>query len=68
MEPLVLGDDALARIAALPADQREAVVGRVVEERGYDELAARLECSESVVRQRVSRGLRAMRARIEEEP
>jgi RNA polymerase sigma-70 factor (ECF subfamily) len=79
MQPLVLGDDDLARIerldhapasaalAALPADQRNAVAGRVVEELGYEELAARLDCSPGVVRQRVSRGLRALRARLEEE-
>jgi RNA polymerase sigma factor (sigma-70 family) len=77
MEPLRLDDEALARIdeldgepavAALedlPADQREAVVGRVLDERSYSELAGRLECSESVVRQRVSRGLRALRSRLE---
>jgi RNA polymerase sigma-70 factor (ECF subfamily) len=77
MERLVLDDEALARIeeltgapalealADLPPQQREAIAGRVVEERGYDELAVALECSESVVRQRVSRGLRALRARLE---
>jgi RNA polymerase sigma factor (sigma-70 family) len=77
MEPLHLDDDALARIdeltgdealAALdelPDDQREAVRAHVLDERGYDELAAELRCSQSVVRQRVSRGLRALRSRLE---
>lgn len=51
-------------VAALPPEQREAVVARVVEDRGYAEIAVRMECSESVVRQRVSRGLRALRARM----
>ncbi|WCB96641.1 RNA polymerase sigma factor YlaC [Baekduia alba] len=56
-----------AWLAELPEPTRRAVVGRVVEERGYGEIAAELACSEQVVRQRVSRGLAALRARIEEE-
>lgn len=75
--PLVLDDQALARIDELedsptvgaldelPADQRAAVVGRVVDEHSYPDLAIRLQCSESVVRQRVSRGLRTLRERLE---
>jgi RNA polymerase sigma-70 factor (ECF subfamily) len=51
--------------AGLPALQREAVIGRVVEERSYGEIAEELSCSELVIRQRVSRGLRALRALIE---
>ena len=31
----------------------------------YAEIAERLECSESVIRQRVSRGLRNLKARLE---
>jgi RNA polymerase sigma-70 factor (ECF subfamily) len=77
LERLVLDDGALERVVALagapvlealadlPDDQRAAVAGRVVQDRGYDELAAELQCSESVVRQRVSRGLRTLRARLE---
>ena len=38
--------------------------GRVVEERGYTELAASLKSSEAVVRQRVSRCLASLRRRI----
>lgn len=76
MQPLVLDDQAIARIeavgdapaldalAALPDEQAQAVRGRVIDEVGYEELARRLDCSESVVRQRVSRGLRAMRAEL----
>jgi len=77
MEPMMLSDEDLQRIdelvsdgsslallEALPSDQRSAVVGRVLEERDYAELAVELECSEMVVRQRVSRGLRAMRAKL----
>jgi RNA polymerase sigma-70 factor (ECF subfamily) len=77
MEPIVLDDDALARIDALdgapavvalddlPPQQRAAVVGRVVDGQSYAGLAIDLRCSESVVRQRVSRGLRALRDRLE---
>jgi RNA polymerase sigma factor (sigma-70 family) len=77
MEPLMLSDEDLQRVdelasngdsvtllGELPGDQRAAVVGRVLDERDYGELAVELECSEMVVRQRVSRGLRAMRARL----
>jgi DNA-directed RNA polymerase specialized sigma24 family protein len=78
LEALVLSEAALERIAGLgegpalgmlgelPDDQRLAVTGRVLEEREYAELAAAMACSESVVRQRVSRGLRSIRARLEQ--
>lgn len=77
LERLDIDDEALARIdeltgsaamdalSDLPADQRAAVEGRVIEEEGYEELAARLRCSNSVARQRVSRGLRVLRDRLE---
>jgi RNA polymerase sigma-70 factor (ECF subfamily) len=79
IEPLTLDDDAIARIDQLdgnpavtalhelPVDQRAAVVGRVIDERSYPELASRLTYSESVVRQRVSRGLGSLRDRMEAE-
>jgi RNA polymerase sigma factor (sigma-70 family) len=81
VEPLVLTDESIERIEQLgsgppvgllelveelPEDQRLAVKGRVIEERDYVELAQSLACSPSVVRQRVSRGLRALRERLEE--
>ncbi len=78
MEPLELDDADLERIADeaddlalaalrnLPSAQAKAVAGRVIDELGYDELAARLDCSESVVRQRVSRGLATLRSRLED--
>jgi RNA polymerase sigma factor (sigma-70 family) len=78
LEPIALTDPALERITELgderalalldelPDDQRAAVSGRVLDEREYEELAAALKCSASVVRQRVSRGLRTLRARLEE--
>ncbi len=81
LDPLALSDEALERIeelggeaagvalqllAELPDDQRLAVSGRVLEERDYQELAQTLSCSQSVVRQRVSRGLRNLRERLEQ--
>ncbi len=77
MERLVLDDAAIATIDALsdeaalaaltslPDDQRHAVTGRVLEDQSYAELADALRCSQSVVRQRVSRGLRTLRHRLE---
>lgn len=50
----------------LPEGQREAVIGRVVEGHAYRELVDRLGFPEATLRQRVRRGLRAMRARLEE--
>jgi RNA polymerase sigma-70 factor (ECF subfamily) len=77
MAPLDLTDAALERIealgsaaaltaalAALPADQREAVRARVVDERDYAEIAREAHTSQSVIRKRVSRGLAGMRARL----
>jgi RNA polymerase sigma-70 factor (ECF subfamily) len=78
MQPILLDDEArafleseaetpaLAALTDLPEDQRAAVTERHIDERGYDEIAARLGCSESVARQRVSRGLRALHARLKE--
>jgi RNA polymerase sigma factor (sigma-70 family) len=79
IEALVLADAALREIEALagqdtvsamlqtlPSDQRAAVTGRVLEQRDYHELAVSLECSPSLVRQRVNRGLRTLRSRLEQ--
>ena len=79
-EPEVLDDDDLARIDELaasgeralelldhlPESQRDAVRLRVVDERGYSEIAVVLGCSELVVRQRVSRGLTRLRTQMRE--
>jgi RNA polymerase sigma factor (sigma-70 family) len=54
-----------AAVEGLPPHERDAVTARVIEERGYREIAAELRCSESVVRQRVSRGLARMRAGLQ---
>jgi RNA polymerase sigma factor (sigma-70 family) len=59
---------AAALVEALPAGERYAVKARVLEERSYGEIAARLRCSEMVVRKRVSRGLARVRQALEERP
>jgi RNA polymerase sigma factor (sigma-70 family) len=79
LEPLAIDDADLARVEeiadpgaaeaavlTLPPAQRDAVLARVVEERPYAEIADEMQCSELLVRQRVSRGLRALRAQIQE--
>jgi RNA polymerase sigma factor (sigma-70 family) len=78
MEPTMLDDEDLERLErlnseglltteldALPREQREAIQARVVDEREYREIAQHLRCSEQVVRKRVSRGLSALRKRLE---
>jgi len=71
MDRLTYSDDALERVdelldaervytngtATLPPAEREAVVARVIEERGYDEIAAASGATPAAIRQRVSRGL-----------
>ncbi len=52
-------------VADLPPDQREAVLARIVDERSYTDIAEQLRTSPGVVRQRVSRGLRALRRQTE---
>ena len=61
-----LDADLQALVNALPDDQREALLRRVVEEHSYEEIAAELRCSQSVVRQRVSRGLKTLKSQLEE--
>jgi RNA polymerase sigma factor (sigma-70 family) len=78
MERLVLDDEELERIGALvggeaaairvwveqlPADQRAAVQARIVEEHDYKQVAAATGTTPAAARQRVSRGLSALRAR-----
>jgi RNA polymerase sigma factor (sigma-70 family) len=59
------GPNALGLLEEPPPDQRDAIRWRVLGERDYAELTRDLECSQSVARQRVSRGLRTLRARLE---
>lgn len=74
-EPETLDDEDLARVDelasesggvsdlvdALPERQRVAVRWRVLEGRGYRDIAKEMDCSELVVRQHVSRGLKRLR-------
>jgi RNA polymerase sigma factor (sigma-70 family) len=55
---------ATVALAALPDDQQQAIEARVLHDREYSDIAAELQCSEALVRQRVSRGLRALRIRL----
>jgi RNA polymerase sigma-70 factor (ECF subfamily) len=77
MEPLTLDDQDLERIErlgtdaavislldGLPAEQRDAIRARVLEGRAYQQIATDLDCSESVVRKRVSRGLARLREQL----
>jgi RNA polymerase sigma factor (sigma-70 family) len=77
MERLELDDDDFARIESLAEaagaaalldglvpEQRDAVRAHVLEGRGYSDIAASLDTSETVVRKRVSRGLAAVRQRM----
>ncbi|MBE2318849.1 RNA polymerase sigma factor [Solirubrobacter sp. CPCC 204708] len=52
-------------LRALPPDQREAVLARVLDEDEYADIARRARTSESVIRKRVSRGLTGLRQRLE---
>jgi RNA polymerase sigma factor (sigma-70 family) len=63
-----LGDDARVAelVAALPAEQRAALLARIVDEREYEDIAGALDTSALVIRKRVSRGLSALRARLGE--
>ncbi|HET6508367.1 MAG TPA: RNA polymerase sigma factor [Baekduia sp.] len=62
------GPALMAALEQLPPRQREAVRARVLEERPYEEIAQQLACSEMVVRKSVSRGLKALRARMKDQP
>ena len=77
MERLALDDEDYARIDSLAEaagasalleelvpEQRDAVRAHVLEGRGYRDIAASLDTSETVVRKRVSRGLAAVRERM----
>jgi RNA polymerase sigma-70 factor (ECF subfamily) len=51
---------ASSAVDGLPAEQRDAVRLRVVEELSYEDVAAQLGCSPGAARTRVSRGLRQL--------
>ncbi len=55
---------ATVALAQLSEEQQRAIHAHVVQDRDYADIAAELRCSEAVVRQRVSRGLRTLRTRL----
>jgi RNA polymerase sigma-70 factor (ECF subfamily) len=57
-------DELLAR---LPPDQHEALRLHFLEGRDYEDIASGLRCSQAVIRQRVSRGLKTLRTGLEKE-
>jgi RNA polymerase sigma-70 factor, ECF subfamily len=68
LEHVVVGDAWVAELLKrLPQAQREAVRARVLEDKSYDEIAAVLDTSSLVIRQRVSRGLAALRQEVRDE-
>jgi RNA polymerase sigma-70 factor, ECF subfamily len=64
---LRLGRAVASGLVALSAGEREAITLRIVEEREYPDVAARLRCSEQAARARVSRALRHLAVVIEHE-
>jgi RNA polymerase sigma factor (sigma-70 family) len=56
-----LRDQLAGQLASLPADQRDVLRLRIVEERPYAEVASALGISEQTARARTSRALRALR-------
>jgi RNA polymerase sigma-70 factor (ECF subfamily) len=50
----------------LPADQRDAVRARIIDERPYSEIASELKTSPLVIRKRVSRGLATLRNQLKD--
>jgi RNA polymerase sigma factor (sigma-70 family) len=59
------GGEVFELVERLPVDERDAVKARVIDERGYAEIAAEMRCSELVVRKRVSRGLGRLREQVQ---
>lgn len=81
LDPIALSDADLERIdrltdearvlemlEQLPADQRDAVRARVIDDRSYEDIARELKSSSIAVRQRVSRGLKNLRSQMKEQP
>ena len=54
-------------IAALPAAQRTVVVLKLIEGRGFREIAARVNATEAACKMRFSRGLERLRDQLEQE-
>jgi RNA polymerase sigma factor (sigma-70 family) len=61
------GDEFVAMLAELPAEQRDAVRARIVEERSYEQIATEHGVVAATVRKRVSRGLATLRGLVSKE-
>lgn len=57
----------IVALDSLPADQREAIRRRILDEDPYPLIARDLGCSQHVIRQRVHRGLRTIRDHLKEQ-
>ena len=57
---------ALALLGQLPEQQRRLLEARVLDERGYDDIAREQNSTQTAVRQRVSRALRRLRTEMED--
>ena len=65
---LLADETASTMLDDLPDEQRDAIVAHVVGDREYGEVAVELQLTEAAVRQRVSRGLNALRRRLRGAP
>ena len=59
--------DLRSALGSLPEEQLAAVIRRVILDEPYPVIADGLQCSEQVVRKRVSRGLATLRANLEDQ-
>lgn len=59
-------EELLAHVSRLPEEQRAALLARIVHERSYEQISEELSCSQAVVRQRVSRGLKTLREQVKQ--
>lgn len=60
--------EVVAGLGDLSEEEREAVIARVIQDRGYGEIARAQDVSEAAIRQRVSRGLRKLEALVGQKP
>jgi len=67
IEALAGDVELIPMVEELPADQQRAVTARVVDEKGYDDIAEELHISPAGARKRVSRGLASLRGRLMED-